>query len=163
MTNEKIREAAAKYIVEDFEPTGVITEDRLKCYIAGAHSRDEEIKQLEQALAATEDVLDVKRKKLDQLHNPWVSVEERLPEESQIVFVHMQGGSFDSAIYTNGAFERSLQLKFGMKDEGYTIISWEQRFKSNITHWMPIPTLNPAEQLISGLQEMNKQFEKGGK
>lgn len=95
--------------------------------------------------------------------NPWVSVEERLPEKSQIVFVHMQGGSFDSAIYTNGAFERSLQLKFGMKDEGYTIISWEQRFKSNITHWMPIPTLNPAEQLISGLQEMNKQFEKGGK
>lgn len=73
--------------------------------------------------------------------NPWISVEERLPEELQMVFVHMQGGSFDSAIYTNGAFERSLRLQLGMKDEGYTIISWEQKFKSNITHWMPIPEL----------------------
>ena len=72
-------------------------------------------------------------------NNPWISVDEELPEEGQIVFVHMQGGACDSALYTSGAFERSLQLKFGMKDEGYTIISWEQKFKSNITHWMPIP------------------------
>lgn len=77
--------------------------------------------------------------------NTWISVEDRLPEEFEMVFVHMQGGSFDCAIYTNGTFERSLQLKFGMKDEGYTIISWEQKFKSNITHWMPIPELKEEE------------------
>lgn len=78
--------------------------------------------------------------------NPWISVEDRLPEEFQIVIVRMQGGSVDSAIYTNGAFERNLQLKFGMKDNGYTIISWQQRFTSNITHWMPIPQLKGGEE-----------------
>lgn len=77
--------------------------------------------------------------------SPWISVEDRLPEEFQIVFVHMEGGSTDSAIYTNGAFERSLQLKFGMIDDGYTIISWQQKFKSNITHWMPIPQIEKGE------------------
>lgn len=73
--------------------------------------------------------------------DPWISVNERLPEEFQIVFVRMQGGSCDSAMYTNGVFRRDLQLNFGMKDDGYTIISWQQMFKSNITHWMPIPEL----------------------
>ena len=152
MTNEQIREAAAKYIVEDFEPTGVITEDRLKCYIAGAHSRDEEIEELQEELESIRRGFYERGDKLkelmlanNKLRNPWISVEERLPEESQIVFVHMKGGSFDSALYTSGAFERSLQLKFGMKDEGYTIISWEQKFKSNITHWMPIPELKNGE------------------
>ena len=77
--------------------------------------------------------------------SPWVSINERLPEEFQMVFVHMQGGSYDCAIYTNGIFERSLQINFGMKDGGYTTISWLQKFKSNITHWMPIQELKKGE------------------
>ena len=93
--------------------------------------------------------------------NPWISVEDRLPEELEMVFVHMKGGSCDSAIYTNGAFDRSLQIKFGMKDGGHTIISWEQKFKSTITHWMPIPKLFHDDMLINGLNEMNEHFKKG--
>ena len=38
MTEEQIRQNAANYVL-NFTPTGVITEDRLKCYIAGAKSR----------------------------------------------------------------------------------------------------------------------------
>ena len=77
--------------------------------------------------------------------NLWISVEERLPEEFEMVFVHMQGGAFDCAIYTNGVFEHDLQVKFGFKDSGYSIISWHQKFKSNITHWMPIPQIEKGE------------------
>ena len=77
--------------------------------------------------------------------SPWISVNERLPEEFEMVFVHMKGGSCDCAIYTNGVFDRSLELKFGMNDGGYTIISWLQKFKSNITHWMPIPEIKKVE------------------
>ena len=72
---------------------------------------------------------------------PWISVNEQLPEEFQMVFVRMQSGYCDCKIYTNGFFENSLQLKCGTKDDEYTIISWSQKFKSNITHWMPIPEL----------------------
>lgn len=42
MTEEQIKQNAADYVY-NFQPTGVITEDRLKCYIAGAHSMDYEI------------------------------------------------------------------------------------------------------------------------
>lgn len=144
MTEEQIRQNAADYVY-NFQPTGVITEDRLKCYIAGAHSRDKEIECIKNEAAAIMDEACALKIELDKLRNPWISVNERLPEEFQIVFVHMQGGSCDSAIYTNGVFRRDLQLKFGMKDDGYTLISWQQMFKSNITHWMPIPELKKGE------------------
>ena len=62
------------------------TKQQADAYIAGAHSRDEEIKELEQALAFTEDVVDAQKKELDQLRNPWISVEERLPEKTKGVF-----------------------------------------------------------------------------
>jgi hypothetical protein len=77
--------------------------------------------------------------------SPWISVNERLPEEMQMVFVHYEGGAYDCVIYENGLFRRSLQIKFGMKDDGHTTISWFQYFKSNITHWMPIPELIKEE------------------
>ena len=38
MNEEQIRQNAANYVL-NFTPTGVIIEDRLKCYIAGAKSR----------------------------------------------------------------------------------------------------------------------------
>ena len=38
MNEEQIKQNAANYVL-NFTPTGVITEDRLKCYIAGAKSR----------------------------------------------------------------------------------------------------------------------------
>lgn len=158
MTEEQIKqnaeEYASKLVERDYHEDMWL--DLYDAHIAGAHSRDEEIELLRHTLSQATNMLRngndklladymVQKIELDQLRNPWISVEDRLPEEFQMVFVHMQGGSFDCAIYTNGAFERSLQLKFGMKDEGYTIISWEQKFKSNITHWMPIPQIEKGE------------------
>ena len=38
MTEEQIKQNAANYVL-NFTPTWVVTEDRLKCFIAGAKSR----------------------------------------------------------------------------------------------------------------------------
>ena len=75
MTNEEVREAAAKFLFEDFEPTGVITEDRLKCFIAGAHSRDEEIEQLRKALSSAQKAM---AELAEIARNPWIT--DRDPE-----------------------------------------------------------------------------------
>lgn len=72
MTVEQIRQNAADYVY-NFQPTGVITEDRLKCYIAGAHSLDEEIVQLHQRI---ENLVAIAREK----SKPWFSAKENKPE-----------------------------------------------------------------------------------
>lgn len=76
MTNEQIRQNAADYVY-NFQPTGVITEDRLKCYIAGAHSRDEEINKLKSLIKMESEIREgLLRDKhklqedLDKLRNP---------------------------------------------------------------------------------------------
>lgn len=139
MTEEQIKQNAEAYAKNSPNRDAECVIEKKYAYLAGAHSRDEEI-------TALNDLLDVYEQELDKLRNPWISVEDRLPEEFQMVIVRMQGGSVDSAIYTNGAFERNLQLKFGMKDNGCTVISWQQKFTSNITHWMPIPELKGGEE-----------------
>ena len=81
--------------------------------------------------------------------NPWISLSERVPEpKKRVLFLDNKGVAHFG--YNN------------IDRKGATIFTTDANAPV-ITHWMPIPTLNPAEQLISGLQEMNKQFEKGGK
>ena len=81
--------------------------------------------------------------------NPWISLSERVPEpKKRVLFLDNKGAAHFG--YNN------------IDRKGATIFTTDAN-APGITHWMPIPTLNPAEQLISGLQEMNKQFEKGGK
>ena len=48
-------------------------------YLAGAHSRDEEIKELEERIKALDMNLVEQQLENQQLRNPWISVEERLP------------------------------------------------------------------------------------
>ena len=56
-----------------------------------------------------------------QTHPNWISVEERLPEEGQVVLIHTKGGSVSTACYTDGRFDIT---------ELFQAI--------NVTHWMPI-------------------------
>lgn len=138
MTREEIRQNAAEYVL-NFEPTGVITEDRLKCYIAGAHSCDEEIKQLKKALSSAQKAM---AELAEIARNPWISVEERLPDNDTLCAVILADNEIVIARYFNCGF----------------IIN---RTKP-VTHWMPIPPLSPDEQLISGLKHMQQDLEKGG-
>lgn len=56
--------------------------------------------------------------------SPWVSVEERLPEKDGLYLVYREDGTFDTAPY------------------------WTEKkyFKEDcVSHWMPIPPLEPSE------------------
>lgn len=60
-----------------------------------------------------------------QLHieasNHWIPVEERLPEEGQVVFIYTKHGSVSAVTYKDGAFNLNEVLE-----------------AINITHWMEI-------------------------
>ena len=54
-------------------------------------------------------------------HPQWIPVEERLPEEGQVVFIYTKHGSVSSVTYKDGAFNLNEVLE-----------------AINVTHWMPI-------------------------
>ena len=54
-------------------------------------------------------------------HPQWISVEEELPKEGQVVLINTKGGSVSTACYTDGRFDIT---------ELFQAI--------NVTHWMPI-------------------------
>lgn len=70
IANEQIKELAADYLYNEFTPTGVRQEDWLKCFIAGAHSHDEEIKELNSQVALHKDRADYYHDLYMKLHNP---------------------------------------------------------------------------------------------
>lgn len=54
-------------------------------------------------------------------HPRWIPVEERLPEEGQVVFIYTKHGSVSSVAYKDGAFNLNEVLE-----------------AINVTHWMQI-------------------------
>ena len=71
------------------------------------------------------------------LQNQWISVDEALPKDFEKVFFRAVGKN-DAVCYGTG---------YVAKEDWYTDIqSIEQdRFKFEITHWMPIPELKGDE------------------
>jgi septal ring factor EnvC (AmiA/AmiB activator) len=159
MTNEQIKQNAEEYYqkldsitIED--PREPNVNSIIDAYTAGAHSRDEEIKRLENRLALLNDDLDkaLYRKEkfrqknqraqqhikylqaeLKQLRNPWISVEERLPDIGQKVITITNKGKMLLVA-------RTTQPPH--KEEG----GWRwEHYIGKVTHWMPIPKLEKGE------------------
>ena len=61
-------------------PHPVHEEPFLRYHIAGAHSRDKEVNDLEKALANVNELCHQQRNKIYELRHPWISVEKRLPK-----------------------------------------------------------------------------------
>lgn len=109
MTDEQIEQRAAEYAKEHYDipfednrTMNVIVSE--ESYIAGAHSRDEEIRQLH-------DVINDYSDTIEKLRNPWISVKERRPNypESEydidnMYLVCREGGSiaFPAIFRRNG-------------------------------------------------------------
>lgn len=88
MTDEQIKQNAEDWVKPLIgEQDGKYNENDVSlslmknAFIAGAHSRDEEIEVLEHQLNNTSINLKIARKELDQLRNPWISVDDGLPEK----------------------------------------------------------------------------------
>lgn len=149
-----------------------------KGYIAGAHSRDEEIKELKEEIESLKEQynscfegfskrgtkLGELMKENVKLNNPWISVEDRLPEKNCTVFVTTNGLDEDvahfrvkSKRFITVAKEKQKLLKKEESTGSYSICGdciKEERYYSkgereditdSVTHWMPIPELKKGE------------------
>lgn len=79
MTDEQIKQNAANYYEH------IINDDAqyrfaCNCFVAGAHSRDKEVNDLEKALANVNELCHQQRNKIYELRHPWISVEKRVPK-----------------------------------------------------------------------------------
>lgn len=127
MTDEQIRQNAVKY--SEQHCSGHVDGSLVDSYIAGAHSRDEEIQKLKRLY---EEALHKYYESECKLRNPWISVENRLPEKLENACVS------DSVLTRIGG---PRQVWYLVNRYNYDIKSWEG---CNIftTHWMPIPEVN---------------------
>ena len=149
MTDEQIRQNAEKY-ADQFISRCFCGEwkDVVLYFTAGAHSRDEEIKELKEEIESLKEnekelfdgfkkrgtKLGELMKENVKLRNPWISVENRLPEEDKDVFVRK--------ICTNGIFYLVGKVLNGGKWYCYGF-GWQDA--DAITHWMPIPELKKGD------------------
>lgn len=141
MTDEQIKQNADEYALKRTLVSTDSFHGMVENYLAGAHSRDEEIKELNNLLEARRESLFQSTKRItelemenNQLHNPWISVEERLPEKiknkgvSKYVFVTWPDGTRGEAYYN---YEEYKAPRWEIKGAG--IMEPE--------YWMPIPKL----------------------
>ena len=132
MTDEQIKQNAHDYTYTNdhnwtWDDSGEsrvdISAEVTDAFIAGAHSRDEEIKQI---------------------RNPWISVEERLPEIGDIVVINVH-----NTIDGGGEHHEEDQILVGKYDGRWICDRCEQHRMgkylfdtiSKTTHWMPIPPI----------------------
>ena len=133
MTNEQIKQNAEEYAKLD-NCKGIDYPQYL-AFIAGAHSRDEEIEHYrriataykidaQDTAAECERLHDI----IDKLRNPWISVKDMLPEEHSRVLI----------MFCNGTVTYNDYI--GVGD-----INYMKAHPEIITHWMPIPKIKKGE------------------
>ena len=100
MTDEQIKQNAEEYAEEHAVRTDgggweeeYDYEEQEAAYIAGVHSLDEEIEQLEERIKVLDMNLVEQQLENQQLRNPWISVEERLPEGGKDILLSYDDGN----------------------------------------------------------------------
>ena len=96
MTEEQMRHNALVYLTEGYDeyhreqllngedtPHPVHERPIVEAHVAGAHSRDKEVNDLEKALANVNELCHQQRNKIYELRHPWVKADERKPKESK--------------------------------------------------------------------------------
>lgn len=153
MTEEQIKQNAEAYAEQHavrIDGGGYEEEydykEQENAYIAGAHSRDEEIEELKKKLeditklkncfASSLDIYDRDNKELQDelklLRDPWISVEDRLPEKSV--------GYFSPWVLCR--YKRGSRICYHVGMYDYEFDDWSI---ANVTHWMPIPELSTTK------------------
>lgn len=67
--------------------------------------------------------------------NGWISVKDRLPEDSDILVLVIVNGDPKNNIHLIGAYE----IASYSKDDGWIIEEYAEWENPDVTHWMPIP------------------------
>ena len=139
MTDEQIKKNAedwAKPLIgeEDggYNENDVSLSLMKNAFIAGAHSRDIEVMNLEHLLKVERNSVKVLVEANNKLRNPWISVEERIPEEDpndkgysvEVIGIFPCGNVSDCFC----SIEEDIWFTKGLTCD-------------RPTHWMPIPEL----------------------
>lgn len=138
MTDEQIKQNADAFAMKVAESH--IIEKRpayvaaFNTFMAGAHSRDEEVNQLENALRNVNEYCHKLRNKVYELRNQWISVEDRLPKKGECVFVRY--GDVAHPLYSSA---------YMIEKELWSI---ERYGNGEVAHWMPIPPLHPCGGIV---------------
>lgn len=153
MTEEQIKQNAEeyanthKYTLDELN-NSILTVDEIVrlAYIAGAHSRDEEVNQLENALRNVNEYCHQLRNKVYELRNPWISVEDRLPEKTRNLSPFPDEYNEMVVLVINKQSGKRLAYRDykGVWRDDYTCEIVNQNY-AKITHWMPIPELTKGE------------------
>lgn len=148
MTDEEIKLNAEeygntrKYTLDELNNSILTVEEVVRLsFIAGAHSRDEEIKHLEEQLERTACDMIAYKAQVEQLCNLWISVKNRLPEKTKGVFsCEVRELERDKIVYYKDTR--------GYIHTGYLNATnhWRDLDRDNtaihtVTHWMPIPEI----------------------
>ena len=143
MTEQQIKQNAEQYALKKTLVSTDSFHGMVEDYIAGAHSRDEEIERIKNEATAIMDEACALTIELNKLRNPWISVEERLPEK----YLDCDGVEHDC----------SDRVIVKLKDETcahlaeyyYDTNEWlslevcsSTDYYENVTHWMPIPDIH---------------------
>lgn len=154
MTEQEIIQKAEEYAnsMYDKKYQNELWKECYMIHIAGAHSRDKEIEALEERIHILELASKVDDYLLDaineRLRNPWISIEDRLPKDGDIVFTH------SVLIIESGGVrneeEQYLTQKYTCRwitDETKQINMCGEKYDivNKVTHWMPIPELKKGE------------------
>jgi hypothetical protein len=145
MTNDEIQQNAEHYAFRrvphrDKEIDSLIKIIAEDAYLAGAHSRDDEVGLMPNALEAQALILRQMEKDIAKLRYPWISVNNHLPERdgrtntSVVVFVLTERGLATSAWYDFD--DNEWHLLYGFVD-----VEGNDKMDYAVTHWMPIPKL----------------------
>ena len=138
MTEEQIKHNAEQY-ANRYEIRGTSDGefrymDKKDAYIAGAHSRDEEVNLLRDILQSDQEqsqehIIELQNE-LNLLRNPWISVEDMLPKEGQpLVVVNKSENHY--CCYYNASIEEFVTI-----DPDGNL--WNV---CDVSHWMLIPEL----------------------
>lgn len=136
MIDEQIKQNAEAYACPENSCLSDIEKERVMThFIAGAHSRDEEIKQLRKALSSAQQAM----AELAQMaRNPWISVkDEKLAEEKDVIFMLPDGLVYRGFRKVIGIRDRVFLRGVPKGTNCYMI--------SDVSHWMPIPELKKGK------------------
>lgn len=152
MTEEQIKQNAEEY-ADKFVSRCFCGEwkDVVLNFTAGALSRDEEIGRMNTTIRLYANQIAQLRKEIEQLRNPWISVEDRLPEKAKGLYEFEEDVQHKMVLFktTNGKLFRGyldaegMWRAFTVPYKGACLIgslTW-----AKVTHWMPIPELKKGE------------------
>ncbi len=140
MTDEQIKQNAANYYEH------IINDDAqyrfaCNCFVAGAHSRDKEVNDLEKALTNVNELCHQQRNKIYELRHPWVKADERKPDKRKDANGFTDGISIEvlakteKGDYVTAWYSYQIDTWFMCLGE----IAGESVLPYKVVEWMKIP------------------------